>query len=216
MLERLIPALALACVAPALQAQAPPAAPQAWRFEARLDGKPIGEHVFRLSAGAQGLQMESEARFSVALLGIPVYRYRHRALEQWQGNCLAGLQAETEEGGQLRSVRAAAADGGLRVEAGPGPARLLPGCVMGFAYWHPAMRAQSQLLDPQTGLLEPVRIRPLDKGTVEVRGAPVAAARWRIEFQGQSIDVWYAEAGDAWLGLDSRLAGGRQLSYRLR
>ncbi|WP_298923196.1 DUF6134 family protein [uncultured Ramlibacter sp.] len=208
--------LALACAAaPSLRAQAPPLPPREWRFEARLDGEPIGEHVFRLSAGAQGLQLASDARFTVRVLGIPVYRYRHQAHEQWQGGCLASLRSDTEDGGKPSSVRAAPAEGGLRVDA-PAPGRLLPGCVMGFAYWHPAMRRQAQLLDPQTGQLEPVRIQQLEAGTVDVRGAPVAAVRWRIALRDQAIDVWYAAAGDDWLGLDSSLAGGRRLSYRLR
>jgi hypothetical protein len=47
-----------------------------------------------------------------------------------------------------------------------------------------------------------------------VRGLPTAATRWRITGPAQPIDIWYSLQGD-WVGLDSTVAGGRQLSYRL-
>ncbi|MFS2056383.1 DUF6134 family protein, partial [Variovorax sp. CT11-76] len=66
--------------------------------------------------------------------------------------------------------REAEGDGPALVVVTPRGRSALPGCVMSFAYWNPAMRAQQQLLNAQTGKLEPVRIVALDEGRVEVRG----------------------------------------------
>ena len=90
----------------------------------------------------------------------------------------------------------------------------MSGCVMSFAYWNPAMRRMTLLLNAQTGAAEKVRIERMDEATIEVHGRAMPATRWRITGPAAPIDVWYA--GDAWVGLDSRVAGGRLLSYRLK
>lgn len=180
-------------------------AQQVWSFEASLDGKPIGQHVFTLE-GQDGAarSLRSEARFDVKLLGITVYRYRHQAQERWQGDCLKSLTADTDDNGDKLAVRLEPGD------------PLLAGCAMSFAYWNRAILRQRELLNAQTGKLEPVRIAALDEGRVEVRGRGVAARRWRVSGPEQPIDLWYAVADGEWLGLDAQVRGGKKLSYRLK
>ena len=85
---------------------------------------------------------------------------------------------------------------------------------MSFAYWNPAIQAQTQLLNAQTGKLESVRILRLAAGSIEARGQVVAASGFRITGPAHPIDVWYSAEGD-WIGLDSVVGGGKTLSYRL-
>lgn len=201
---------ALAC----LLAAALPAQASTLDFEVTLDDKRIGSHRFTLGGTPQARTVRSDAAFDVKLLGLTVYRYRHQAREQWRGDCLAALEAETDDDGEPSKVAARSAGSALDV-TGPAGALNLPGCVMSFAYWHPAMRQQTQLLNAQTGRYETVRIRRMDAGSVPVRGQPQPAERWRIEGPEHPLDVWYTAAGD-WVGLDSTEGGGRQLRYRLR
>ena len=51
--------------------------------------------------------------------------------------------------------------------------------------------------------------------TIDVRGQPTTATRWRITGPARPVDVWYSAQGE-WIGLDSTVAGGRKLSYRLK
>jgi len=190
---------------------------QAWRFGVSLDDDPIGTHDFTLTPASQGLRsLRSEADFRVRVLGVPVYRYRHLAQEQWRGDCLQSLDADTEDGGERSRVQLRAADerGGLQLQAPQGEARL-SGCIMSFAYWNPALRTQSALLNAQTGLMEQVRWERMESAPISVNGKPVAAVRWRLSGTGQPLDVWWTDDG-RWLGLDATVRGGRRLSYRLR
>ena len=91
----------------------------------------------------------------------------------------------------------------------------LDGCVMSFAYWHPAMRAQTRLLNAQTGKLEAVQIQRLAETRIDVRGEPVAAHGFRVLGASRPVDVWYAADG-RWIGLDAMVGEGRRLSYRPR
>jgi hypothetical protein len=187
-----------------------------WNFSVFLDDKPIGAHRFSVTGPAEARKVLSEAAFAVKLLGLTVYRYRHRAVEQWRGDCLRTLDASTDDDGEASRVRAEPAGDGLAVTVDSGTAaQTQPGCVMSFAYWNPAIQRQARLLNAQTGRHESVQVRPLGGGTLDVRGQRVAAMRWRIEGAAQPIDVWYSAEGE-WLGLDSTVEGGRRLSYRLK
>lgn len=206
----------LAGLSAGLLAAAAPGLVRAQDFEVTLDGQPIGMHRFTVGGTPAARTVRSEAAFAVRLLGLTVYRYRHQASETWRGDCLATLDARTDDNGKTSRVQAQAEGDALQLTGPAGPLSL-PGCVMGFAYWHPALRMQAptQLLNVQTGRYEAVRIQRMESGTLEVHGQPQPAERWRIDGPAHPVDVWYTPAG-AWVGLDSSVGGGRQLRYRLR
>ena len=87
---------------------------------------------------------------------------------------------------------------------------------MSFAYWNPALRQQTQLLNAQTGQL---RSACRCAGSAR-RGSRCAASPSRRSGGASAapaapLDVWYSAQGE-WIGLDSIVAGGRKLSYRLK
>ncbi len=192
-------------MAAALSVGAEPAAPPTgeWNFRALLDGKPIGQHRFSVSGEGEARKVVSQADFAVTFLGITAYRYRHKATEEWRGNCLTAMNATTDDDGKPESVRAGPSDDTLK------------GCVMSFAYWNPAIQTQTRLLNAQTGKFETVQVTRAGAGSVEVRGKPVEATEFRITGATNPIAVWYTARGE-WVGLDSTVAGGRKLSYRLQ
>lgn len=189
------------------------ASPAEWHFEVQLDGKPVGEHRFSLSTEGNERRLRSTARFDVKLLGLTVYRYRHEARERWHGDCLAELDARTDANGKPTAVNARLEADGLRVSAPAGMAAL-PACTMTFAYWNPALRRQTQLLNPQTGRNVAVQMVPVGTGMIDVRGSAVQAEHWRLTGDEAPIELWYTASGE-WLALDATV-NGRRLSYRLR
>lgn len=186
-----------------------------WTFRVLLGDSDIGEHRFMLSEQDGRRTVRIEAVFAVKLLGLTVYRYRHEATEQWAGDCLARLDAQTDDNGtQLQVAARPAGERRLQVESPQGRTELGP-CVMSFAYWNPAMLEQSALLNAQTGKLETVRVRTLGETSITVRGQPVPARHYAIEGLEQPIELWYSHQGQ-WLALQSTVAGGRRLRYVLQ
>jgi hypothetical protein len=184
---------------------------QHWNFRVLLDGRPIGEHRFTLSETHGERELRSEARFDVTVLGISLYRYRHEAVERWAGGCLASLAARTETNGTREEVHARTRGDRLVVEAGAG-SRRHAGCVMSFAYWNPQILGARELLNAQTGELQPVRVTPQAIESLSVLGRPRTAQRHRIEGGPQlRIDLWYA--GVEWVALEAEAPGGRRLRY---
>ena len=192
-----------------------------WTFAAFLNDKPIGEHRFSISGAGDERRVVGEANFDVRFIGISAYRYQHKVVEKWRGNCLVDLVSRTDDDGKIMHVRTQT-DGdvspgseGLVVFADNAAGLPVPGCVMSFAYWNPAVQTQTRLLNAQTGKLEKVQITRVGSGEMDVRGQPTVATRWRITGATNPIDVWYSAAGD-WIGLDSTVGGSRKLTYRLK
>ncbi len=195
------PAAALALLACGL-AQA-----QSWDFDVRLDGKPVGSHRFTVNGTPAAREVHSVARMDVKLLGLTLFRYRHEARERWRGDCLAELQSSTDDDGKPLKVAQ------TRAEADD--------CLMGFAYWNPALPTQTRLLNPQTGQVEQARFERLPDAPLSVRGRETQAARWRLIATPpggpkQELVMWLDRDDAGWLGLDARVKGDRLLTYRLK
>lgn len=185
-----------------------------WEFQVFLDDKPIGHHHFVVNDKGAERVLTTDARFDVKLLFINAYRYAHDANERWRGNCLASLNARTDDNGKHSVVQAD--QQGERVSvASPRGREALDGCVMSFAYWNPDILRQTRLLNSQTGQYEAVTVAAMGEEKITVRGAPVQAKRYRITGSKNPIDLWYG-ADNHWLALQSTLEGGRRLRYALK
>ena len=207
-----ITALVLSAMAVAVPVQAA-GEPRVWNFRAYLDDAPIGYHRFTLREQGDARELKSESRFEVKVLFVTAYRYAHDATEQWRGNCLDSMTARTDDNGDRPTVDAKMENGQLAVIRSGGSLSI-GGCVMSFAYWNPQMLRQARLLNAQTGEFETVKISALGDDNIVVRGAAVAAKRYRITGPKNPIDLWYSQS-DEWLALESAVAGGRRLRYRL-
>jgi hypothetical protein len=167
-----------------------------WNFHVSLDGRPIGEHRYRLREEAGSRQITSEADFRVRILFFEAYRYEHRAQEWWQGDCLERIDARTDANGKLTLVEMATP---------------LASCVQTFAYWNPSILGARQLLNQQTGEYVPVQVRAIGTGLID--GEP--AEQFRLTGGGRTpleIDLWYTAARE-WVALESRTPEGRRLRY---
>jgi len=182
-----------------------------WRFEVLLDDKPVGFHAFRLSDAGQARELHSEARLRVKFLGLTVYDYAHRSEELWRDGCLQRIDARTDDNGEDFHVRGNVSDGRLQVKNATGAAGL-PGCVMTFAYWNPAILRQQRLLNAQTGEYVNVSVQRLGESAPPQSGDR-PATHYRIRSADVAIDLWYSAEYD-WLALSSITPDGYRLQYR--
>lgn len=199
---------------PAVPGEAP--AGRDYQFEVLLDGKPIGTHRYRVSMARDGVEeVLSEAAFEVRLLGLTLYRYRHRAQERWRDGCLEQLEATTQDNGDVLNVRGARSEGEFRLQQ---PRELRTGrrCLAAYAYWDlPRLLQQDALLNPQTGELDAARLEFVGEESLPGAGVAAPARRYRLRAAGLEIHLWYAADG-RWLQLASTARGNRELRYRLK
>lgn len=174
-------------------------------FGVFLDGKRIGEHRFVVEELAEGrYAMQSNARFDVKVLFVPVYRYRHAAEEIWEDGCLQSISSRTTVNGRESELRGRLQSESFELEvedAGLTQSRALPLCVSTYAYWDAGtLLRQERLLNSQTGTYEPVTFEKGSGGQVAINGERFV------------INLDYD--ANQWRGL-STLRDGRKLEYRL-
>ncbi len=163
------------------------------RFEVRLDGAPVGQHVVRFQREDGGLMVEAVLAVDVRWLGVTVYRYRHSSRALWRAGRLARLDIDIDDDGERSRIeaRATAADLAIKgpVGAGRGPAWLRP-----TNHWNPAILHDAHILNTITGAVEPVAIAASGTETVAVKGGDVHAVR-HVYAGGFAAESWYDAAG---------------------
>lgn len=191
---------------------APALAAERAAFDVYLGDNRVGEHVFEIEPGDDGVRVTSRAEFDVKFLGLTLYRYRHQARELWRDGCIAELEADTDDNGERIHVEAEQDSGELVVRTGDAERRL-DSCVRTFAYWDPQRLEQPRLLNPQTGEYVDVAVAPAPQDDL----GESAAVERRLRVKTPSQDIVLAYGDDArWVALESELKNGRTLRYRRR
>lgn len=192
-----------------------PALAETWDFDVYLDKQKIGTHRFDYENGT----LNSLADFNVKLLWMSAYRYQHQATEQWQGECLSKLSAQTRENKVKTIVEGQQHSQQFEVKVNEKNVSL-PTCIMTFAYWNPLMRQQSKLLNPQNAEFLDVTVTGQGTSTLKVRGqnTPTQVYLLKGRFEGKeklNIRLWYDER-DEWVGLESTTPEGYKINYKLK
>lgn len=183
-------------------------------FDVYLDDRRIGAQRFALTPTADGVRIETSARFEVKLLRITAYAYEHRNVEQWRSGCLQSIESATDSNGTPWRVSGRRQGQGFKVDGSAGD-QLLPGCVGTFSYWdRQQLIGRPRLLNSQTGEYVAVNLQRLADADMQVGGRELTVERYALRGKGLDLTLSYARDGGEWVALDSRLEGGRTLRYR--
>lgn len=174
------------------------AAPARLTFAVFRNGARIGEHVLTLSGDPDARTASSEVEMVVKLGPVPVFRYRHQAVERWRDGRFAALRTATSSNGKRERVEAEAQAAAVAIEGSSGRI-LAPASAHPLTHWNPAAFAHP-LFNPQTGRL------------AKVRATRVAPGHWTIRGEAE-IDDFYDAAGQ-WRALVGRLEDGSKIEYR--
>jgi len=185
-----------------------------WRFSVLLDGKPVGEHVFRVMAEDGLTQVQSDAQMQVSFLFFNAYSYQHRASELWQNGCLLSIDAKTNNNNKQIQVKGRQNADSFLVSTGGYGNTEMPACVKSFAYWDRTFLQATELLNSQTGELVDVAVETGQWETIEAGGQEWIAQRHILRGEKLHIELWYGAAGE-WLRLSSVLPSGRKVDYLL-
>jgi hypothetical protein len=174
------------------------ALPGALAFAVFRNGTRIGEHHIVFSGEPDALSAATHVEMTVRLGPVPVFRYRHQALERRAGRTLARLETSTVTNGKAEHVVAEAAAGGIAVEGSAGRALLAAGANP-LTHWN-TRAFDGPLFHPQTG--KPLKLRV-------TRSSP---AQWSLRGDVEMDDT-YDDSG-AWLSARARADDGSTIEYR--
>lgn len=197
-------------LAPNLATAAAPAG-RRLAFAVFRNGSRVGDHLMSFAGEAGSQVVTTEVTMAIKLGPVPVFRYRHRAVERWRGGRFASLDTTTEAGGRKQTVAARRGEAGVSIETGKGRV-MAPAAALPLTHWNPEALS-GPLFNPQEGKLVKVTARRLGRETVKLAsGQGVEAVRWFLRGEAD-IDNWYDAAG-VWTALSGKLPDGSTLEYR--
>jgi len=174
------------------------AAPSRLAFAVFRNGTKVGEHVMAFSGDEANRTITTDVAMTVKIGPVPVYRYKHNAVERWAGGKWVSIETTTNGNGKVH--KASGRQMGAYVQlVGPKGASRAPADAMPLSHWNQAAFGRP-LFNQQEGQM------------LKVQCAKVKAGHWRIRGEAE-IDDFYDADGD-WLALSGKLEDGSRLEYR--
>lgn len=175
-------------------------------FDIMRKGERIGYHVVQARETPEGLAVETRVELKVKFGPLPLYRYRHVALELWRDGELKWISSKTNDNGRRAFLEAHRENGVLIVDGaayqGPAPSDAMPA-----SYWNRAVVSAKIVLNTQNGELMTVETSELG-----ATPAPYGGEGEHYRVVGTvALDVWYD--GESWVGFDC-VVDGEELTYR--
>lgn len=187
----------------------PPSGALAFRM-VRHDSE-IGRHTLAFEHQGDTLTIDIAVDAAVSLLSIPIYRYRHRLVETWQGETLSGLVGTTDKNGEREWVQAQRTAEGLVVLGSQTQRYIAPEGAIGISYWN-RLLMEAPMISLEDGVLLHPTVTVLGAETIRLAsGVAIAADHYRIRGTFKA-DVWYDRA-DTWAGLELTVADGSTIHY---
>jgi hypothetical protein len=174
-------------------------------------GSEIGRHTLTFEPRGDALTVRVAVDAQVTLLSIPLVRYRHRAVETWQGGTLVGLTGESDKNGQREWMKAGRTSEGLVVLGSRTARYVAPDPALGTTYWNRRMLDAPMISLEDGVLLRPTVAVSRQEAVRVASGDAVAADHYSLR-GAFDADVWY-DRRETWVGLAIPVADGSEVHY---
>jgi hypothetical protein len=174
------------------------AQPRALAFAVFRNEAKIGEHHIAFAGEADAMTAMTEAEMVVKLGPVPIFKYRHHAIETVRGGAFASLETRTTSNGKLEHVTAEKTAGGVDVDC-PAGKLMLAANVSPLNHWN-LKSFPGPFFNPETGKQMKLTVS---------RAGP---NRWALRGEVEMDDV-YDEAGQ-WIAARARGTDGSTVEYR--
>ncbi len=180
-------------------------------FTAYRNGDRLGFHRIDFAEEGKRLIVDIEIVFEVKFAFIPLYGYRHRNREIWEGGRLVSMSTETDDNGTDYKVEVTRNGDRLVVDGVDG--RLdLPGDTLTTSYWNEAAMTKGAWLDTQRGQLVRSEVTKKPMETVRVKGNDVEATPYDLAGD-ITCSLWYRDG--RWVKLRFLGEDGSEIDYTL-
>ena len=174
------------------------AAPRDLTFAVFRNGSHIGEHHVAFAGGEAALTATTDAAMTVKFGPVPIFRYRHHAVETRKDGVFASMQTATTTNGKVEHVVAERMGPTVHVRRPSGDATF-SGDTNPLNHWDQQIFA-GPVFNPETGKVMKVQMTKVGDG------------HWRIRGEAD-IDDYY-DRGGAWRALTGKLDDGSKVEYR--
>lgn len=198
-MTRLLSLLTALALAPAAMASPGASVPASGRlaFDVIRKDRDIGDYVvtFRGSGGDVTVDIATDVKVKVPVIGVSAYRFSQTSTETWRGGQLAGLTSRTDDNGTPHDIRV-------------GATSLIPASL-----WNADMVRSSAVLNTIDGSTDPISVSNLGTENVATGSGTVAATHYALR-GGLNRDLWYA--GATLVHVRFAAEDGSQVDYVMR
>jgi len=192
-------------------------------FKALRNKSPIGTHHLTFAREGDALTVNIAVDFLVKIGFIPVFRYKLRCVESWQGGVLISVRAKTDNNGTADWMRADL-DGdallvegskveGSRAEGSKAARYRAPVGAIIASHWNQA-QLDAPMINPQDGSLLRYAVAPRGPARIVDSTGKIRATH-RFALTGANpLDLWY-DADGLWTALQAKAADGSTIGYQL-
>ncbi len=171
-------------------------------FDVYRNGSKIGTHAITLRASGARVEVDIAIDLEVTLAIVPVYTYRHRNHEVYEGAELVSMSSRTNDNGEELRVDIHR-DGDELVIDGSAGTRRVAGELIPTTYWQPRTVERERWIDSQNGRVLSIEVR--DEGTERIRYEGRMLECRRYAFSGEAEGVlWYGPEGWAKFAFEVR------------
>lgn len=174
------------------------AAPNRLAFQVFRNGTKVGEHLMTFSGDDNNRTVATEVAMTVKIGPVPVYKYKHSAVEKWVDGAWASIDTTTNGNGKITKASARAMGSYVQIN-GPAGAQRGPANALPLSHWNSA-NFSNPLFNQQEGKM------------LKVRCTKVASGHWSVRGEAE-IDDFYDASGN-WLALKGKLEDGSRLEYK--
>jgi hypothetical protein len=174
------------------------AAPGRLAFQVFRNGTKVGEHQISFAGDDDSRAVTTDVDMVVKVGPVPVYKYRHNAVERWAGGKWSSIEATTNGNGKIQKTSARAMPGYVQI-TGPKGAVRAPADAVPLSHWNQASFGKPLFNQQEAKMLKVTCTR-------------VAAGHWQLRGEAE-IDDFYDAAGN-WLALKGKLEDGSRMEYR--
>lgn len=156
-------------------------------------GAEIGQQSVEFLRDGNGLVVRTHVEIDVSFLSIPLYSFRHDAVERWTEGRLVALSTSSDDDGKHREVELVAQNGRLMGRYNDNPVDL-PGDLIPASLWHPKTVTATIVLDPIRGRERQVKVADMGLETVKAGGGEIEARHYSMTGQIKR-ELWYDADG---------------------
>ena len=174
------------------------APPSRLTFQVFRNGTKVGEHQIVFAGDDDNRTLTTDVAMTVKIGPVPVYKYKHAAIERWVGGKWASVETTTNGNGKIYKASGKAMGTYVQI-VGPqgtvrGPADAVP-----FTHWNQANFGKP-LFNQQEGKM------------LKVTATKVGPGHWAVRGETE-IDDFYDAAGN-WIALKGKLEDGSRMEYK--
>lgn len=174
------------------------AVPNRLAFQVFRNGSKVGEHVVVFTGDDNARTATTNVNMTVKVGPVPVYKYKHQAIEKWVDGKWVSVETTTNGNGKVTNVTARQMGAYVQIN-GPAGAVRGPANALPLSHWNQGNFGKP-LFNQQEGKM------------LKVTCTRVGAGHWQVRGEAQ-IDDFYDDAGN-WSGLKGKLEDGSDMEYR--